>query len=186
MNTPASTPPAADATRDPLPSAAAIAETVGAVLAQSRAAYATASAPDDTSEVQAITDAMIRLLIGTPMRSDGQLTVKALAQEAGLKRNKLTHKHTGLKDLFYALVRSQDARPRIADSLKQQNDELKRKNTRLREQRDQLTRDIEQLARVVHVLEVENHHLREAAADANGIVRVLTPKMHQAEPRRAP
>ncbi|RPF39377.1 hypothetical protein EDD92_9631 [Streptomyces sp. TLI_185] len=39
---------------------------------------------------------MIRLLVGTPLRFDGQLTIKSLAQEAGLKRNKLTHKYTRL------------------------------------------------------------------------------------------
>ncbi len=43
---------------------------------------------------------MVRLLIGVPLHSDGQLTIKSLAAEAGLRRNKLTHKHTGLKDLF--------------------------------------------------------------------------------------
>lgn len=50
--------------------------------------------PDDTDEIQAITDAMVRLLPGVPLRSDGQLTIKSLAEQAGLKRNKLTHKHT--------------------------------------------------------------------------------------------
>jgi hypothetical protein len=55
---------------------------------------------------------MVRLLVGVPLRSDGQLTIKSLAEEAGLRRNKLTHKHTGLKDLFYALARSQNHRPR--------------------------------------------------------------------------
>ncbi|MFD7407012.1 hypothetical protein ACFV7R_31035 [Streptomyces sp. NPDC059866] len=54
---------------------------------------------------------MIRLLVGTPLRSDDRLTIKSLAQGAGLKRNKLTHQHTGLNGLFYALVRMQDRRP---------------------------------------------------------------------------
>jgi hypothetical protein len=88
------------------------------------AAAANPSRPGDTAEIEAITDAMIRLLVGTPLRSDGQLTIKSLAQEAGLKRNKLTHKHTGLKDLFYALVRMQDTRPRVVDELKRTNDAL--------------------------------------------------------------
>ncbi|MBV7701075.1 hypothetical protein [Streptomyces sp. TRM70350] len=54
--------------------------------------------------MNAITDAMVRLLIGAPLHSDGKLTIVSLATEAGLRRNKLTHKHTGLKDLFYEAV----------------------------------------------------------------------------------
>ncbi|MFE3409574.1 hypothetical protein ACFXMT_14955, partial [Streptomyces mirabilis] len=45
------------------------------------------------------------------LHSDGKLTIVSLAAEAGLRRNKLTHKHTGLKDLFYALVRGRDPLP---------------------------------------------------------------------------
>lgn len=55
---------------------------------------------------------MVRLLIGAPLHSDGKLTIVSLAAEAGLRRNKLTHKHTGLKDPFYALVRVRDPPPR--------------------------------------------------------------------------
>jgi hypothetical protein len=50
--------------------------------------------PDDTDEIQAITDAMVRLLPGVHLRSDGQLTIKSLAEQAGLKRNKLTDSKT--------------------------------------------------------------------------------------------
>ncbi|MFF0132037.1 hypothetical protein ACFYTG_41090 [Streptomyces mirabilis] len=59
---------------------------------------------------------MVRLLIGAPLHSDGKLTIVSLAAEAGLRRNKLTHKHTGLKDLFYALVRGRDPSPRPCPS----------------------------------------------------------------------
>ena len=52
--------------------------------------------------------AMTRLLEGTPARSDGALTVIALAAEADLKRHVLTHRHTDLKDEFYARVRARD------------------------------------------------------------------------------
>lgn len=136
------------------------------------AGAASASRPGDTAEIEAIADAMIRLSVGTPLRSDGQLTIKSLAQEAGLKRNKLTHKHTGLKDLFYALVRMRDARPKVVDGLKRTNDELQQKITRLPAERNRLRTDVQQLVRVVHVLEVENQQLREAAG-SDGIVRVL-------------
>ncbi|QEV49742.1 hypothetical protein CP980_09390 [Streptomyces vinaceus] len=107
-----------------------------------------------------------------PLRSDGQLTVKSLAEEAGLRRNKLTHKHTGLKDLFYALIRAQDVQPKAADALKRNNNELTARLKKAREECDQLQTQVKQLVRVIQVLEVENHQLRESAGQ-DGVVRVL-------------
>ena len=52
--------------------------------------------PSD-EERKAITAVMQRLLAGKPLRASGELTIVALAAEAGLKRNKLTHKHVDLK-----------------------------------------------------------------------------------------
>jgi hypothetical protein len=43
----------------------------------------------DDDEREAITAAMQRLLAGRPLRSSGDLTIVALADEAGLRRNKL-------------------------------------------------------------------------------------------------
>lgn len=100
------------------------------------------------------------------------MTIKSLAEEAGLKRNKLTHKHTGLKDLFYALVHMQDARPKAFDGLKRQNNELKTKLSDLRKEYNQLRLDVKQMARVIHVLEVENQQLRQSAGKG-GVVRAL-------------
>ncbi|MFM9540057.1 hypothetical protein [Streptomyces turgidiscabies] len=80
---------------------AALAQLVGTVLASAHDADFR-----DAAEVRTITDAMVRLLIGAPLHSDGKLTVVLLVAEAGLRRNKLTRKHTGLKDLFYALVKA--------------------------------------------------------------------------------
>lgn len=71
-----------------------LAAAIGSVLTD------TTAAAQEKVEIRAITDAMIRLLAGAPLRSDGKLTIKSLAAEAGLRRNKLTHKHTGLRDLF--------------------------------------------------------------------------------------
>ncbi len=56
----------------------------------------------DEQERQAITAAIARLLAGRPLRSSGALDIVTLTEEAGLKRNKMTHKHADLKDLFYA------------------------------------------------------------------------------------
>ncbi|MBT2401477.1 hypothetical protein [Streptomyces sp. ISL-100] len=148
--------------------AADIAQTIGTLLTQT-AEMSQAAKPDDTQEIQAITDAMIRLFVGAPLRSDGQLTVKALAEEAGLRRNKLTHKHTGMKDLFYALVKTLD-RPAVPAQRHAQDDDLKRRHSELWATHQQLRREASQMARVIHVLEVENRQLREQAANAPGKV----------------
>jgi len=55
--------------------------------------------------------AMDRLLAGTPLHSNGALTVVSLAVEASVKRHVLTHRHTDLKDEFYARVRAQGQVP---------------------------------------------------------------------------
>lgn len=151
--------------------AAAIATAISNALAQ--ATKTTSAAPaEDAAEVRAITEAMIRLLVGVPLRCDGQLTIKSLAEEASLRRNKLTHKHTGLKDLFYALVRSQDHRPKIAEGLHADNDRLRQKLADLRAEHTQLQQQMARFARVIHVLEVENAQLREQSQPGD-VVRPL-------------
>ena len=49
---------------------------------------------DERAQIQA---AMGRPLDGTPLRSDGKLTIVSLAAEVGVKRHILTHKHTDLR-----------------------------------------------------------------------------------------
>jgi hypothetical protein len=162
--------PITDAAPDPTP--AGIAEGVGAALTQAAAA-ASPRSRQDAAEIQAITDVMIRLLVGIPLRSDGQLTIKSLAEEAGLRRNKLTHKHTGLKDLFYALLHAQHGRPKLADEMIKQNDQLRAKLSKVNAVRDTLQDQVKHLARVIHVLEVENHQIRESATHPRSVVRVM-------------
>ncbi|WP_369192139.1 hypothetical protein [Streptomyces sp. R08] len=67
--------------------------------------------------------AMDRLLAGTPLRSDGTLTVLTPAAEADVKRHVLTHRHTDLKDEFYTKVRTQG---RVPDSERKLRAELKK------------------------------------------------------------
>ncbi|MFD5521057.1 hypothetical protein [Streptomyces sp. NPDC127066] len=131
----------------------ALAQLVGTALASAHGADS-----GDAVEVRAITDAMVRLLIGTPMRSDGKLTIVSLAAEAGLRNNKLT----GLKDLFYALVKARDPLPEVesetaqARAAKQQQD-----LAQVRAERDDLRTQLQLMAQIVQVLEVENHRLKE-------------------------
>jgi hypothetical protein len=82
------------------------------------------------SERGQIRAAMDRLLAGTPLRSDGALTVVSLAVEADVKRHLLTHRHTDLKDEFYARVRAQD---RVPASEQELRDELKATQQKLAE-----------------------------------------------------
>ncbi|WP_230193548.1 hypothetical protein [Streptomyces coriariae] len=172
MNTPAAAVPGP---RD----GAALAQLVGDALAHADT--------EDAAEVRAITDAMVRLLIGAPLHSDGKLTIVSLATEAGLRRNKLTHRHTGLKDLFYALVKARTPVPDVlpdsarARAVKQQQD-----LARLRAERDDLRGQAQLLARIVHVLEIENSKLKEtkAALEQQVAARALVPDL--ARRRRRP
>ncbi|MEU9472182.1 hypothetical protein AB0D78_37395 [Streptomyces avermitilis] len=54
-----------------------------------------------------IRTAMDRLLAGQPARSNGSLTVVALAAEAGVHRMALQKRHADLKEEFYARVRTE-------------------------------------------------------------------------------
>jgi hypothetical protein len=164
------------------PARADIAVTVAALLTGSLTADQQLGDVDH-AEAIAITQAIGRLLLGTPLRSDGKLTVKTLAAEAGLRRNKLTHKHTGLKDLFYALVKAQHTQPAIAVDLHAENDQLRLAVAGLRQTNREQAETLKRFARVVHVLEVENRQLRDHAADPQptipaGIVRF--PRAHDA------
>ncbi|HWU10661.1 MAG TPA: hypothetical protein VN520_30595, partial [Streptomyces sp.] len=61
--------------------------------------------PDD--ERTRIREAMDRLLTGQPETSDGSLTVKALAAEAGVHRMALYKRHADLKNEFDERVRTE-------------------------------------------------------------------------------
>jgi septal ring factor EnvC (AmiA/AmiB activator) len=103
--------------------------------------------------------AMDRLLAGTPLRSDGALTIVALAAEAGIKRHILTHRHTDLKEEFYARVRAQNRIPESEKRLRDQLQATQRRLADLNEQNRQQQQTIDALARIVNVLTVENEQL---------------------------
>lgn len=166
----------------PLPQlATTIAETVGSVLAEASDA---GGRHEDAEEIRVITQAMVRLVIGVPLRSDGQLTIKSLAVEATLRRNKLTHKHTDLKDLFYALVRAQSAAPRVTTEVVAETERLNDRIQKLTTERDRWQTEAKQFARVVQVLEVENEKLRTELEARTGIVD-LAARRHRLAPSEA-
>ncbi len=106
---------------------------------------------------------MNRLLDGTPLRSDGRLTIVSLAAEAGVKRHVLTHRHTDLKDRFYARVKAQHSVPASEAALREQNDALRRKLDDLRAERNEYKQAADALARALNVLTIENDELRRKA-----------------------
>ncbi|WP_063745223.1 hypothetical protein [Streptomyces sp. PRh5] len=63
---------------------------------------------DERDLIQA---AMDRIPRGIPERSNGALTIVALAVEAGVPRNALTQRHTDLKNEFYDKVRARGGTP---------------------------------------------------------------------------
>ena len=112
---------------------------------------------DQRFEIEA---AMGRLLDGTPLRSDGKLTIVALAVEAGVKRHVLTHKHTDLRDLFYSRVKAHNAATANEAALREQNGELRRRLDNLRAERDEYKQASDALARALNVQTIENDALR--------------------------
>ena len=129
---------------------------------------------DERAEIQA---AMGRLLDGTPLRSGGKLTIVSLAAEAGVKRHVLTHKHTDLKDLFYARIKAQQSVPASEIALREQNDELRRKLDDMRAERDEYKQAADALARALNVLTAENDKLRRqiSRSPSSAIPARLTP-----------
>ena len=106
---------------------------------------------DHTTERAAIRDAMTRLLDGAPIRSDGKLTIKSLADEAGVKRWLLTHRHTDLQAEFRARIDSHGRDPEPVQRLKQELQHLEQDNKRLREDLRQAKATVALLERPIAV-----------------------------------
>ncbi|MFI7708272.1 hypothetical protein [Nonomuraea sp. NPDC049480] len=130
----------------------------------------------DEHERAAIAAAMNRLLAGTPLRSSGNLDIVTLAAEAGLKRNKLTQKHTDLKDQFYAQAKAHGGVPDRERKLRIQITSLNDRIAALRAERDGYRAASDVFARALHVLTVENDNLRkELDKSQSSAVRPLRP-----------
>lgn len=126
-----------------------------------------------TAERNGIRAAMDRLLAGTPLRSDGALTAVSLAAEASVKRHVLTHRHTDLKDEFYARIRAQGHTPASELAIRQEVADLKKKLDQAREELKELRAVNETYARVVNVLTIENQQLKEAVSKRIPHVRTI-------------
>jgi seryl-tRNA synthetase len=127
----------------------------------------TTPAPDERERIRA---AMDRILAGAPERSNGALTVVALAIEAGVPRNALTQRHTDLKNEFYQRIRERGAdnedEARLRATIARLRKTIEGKNRELA----QLRADVPALVRAVHQLTLENQQLRDAGVGNGSVV----------------
>jgi septal ring factor EnvC (AmiA/AmiB activator) len=128
----------------------------------------TTPSPDERERIRA---AMDRILAGAPERSNGALTVVALAIEAGVPRNALTQRHTDLKNEFYQRVRERGApsqdETRLRATIARLKKTIEAKNSELA----QLRADVPALVRAVNQLALENQQLRGARSrHGHGVV----------------
>jgi septal ring factor EnvC (AmiA/AmiB activator) len=124
-------------------------------------------AADERDRIRAT---MQRILDGVPQRSNGALTVVALALEADVPRNALTQRHPDLKNEFYELVAERDATPEIETQLRATIAKLKRTIANKNRELIQFKTDFPALLRAVNQLTLENQQLREALANPHGTV----------------
>ncbi len=138
----------------------------------------TTPAPDERERIRA---AMERILAGIPERSNGALTIVALALEASVPRNALTQRHTDLKNEFYQRIRERGAdngdEARLRATIARLRKTIEGKNKELA----QLRADVPALVRTVNQLTLENQQLRDM--HANGSVVVPFPGRVPARPR---
>lgn len=133
------------------------------------------TASDERDRIRA---AMARILDGRPERSNGALTVVALAQEADVPRNALTQRHTDLKNQFYQHVQQlggpSELETRLRSIIAKLKSTIANKNRELR----QLRSDVPALIRVVNQLSLENHQLREqlSGLDAGKVTAIRRPR----------
>ena len=125
------------------------------------------------AERAAIGEASRRLLAGVPTRSDGKLTIKSLAAEAGVKRWMLTERHTDLRDAFYEQVRGQGGMTENDKKLRAEIGDLRMRINSLSEERSALHSAVDRLVRIVQVVTLENEALRSSAQQTDAVVRRL-------------
>lgn len=110
---------------------------------------------DHGPERRAIREAMTRLLDGQPVRSDGKLTIKSLAEEAGVNRWILTHRHQDLQVEFRDRIAAHGTDPEPVRALKERVETLTEENRRLREQLRETRSTIAMLERHIAVEALE-------------------------------
>jgi chromosome segregation ATPase len=126
----------------------------------------------EPGERDRIKAAMNRILDGTPERSNGALTVVALAIEAGVPRNALTQRHTDLKDEFYQRIRDRGAdngdEARLRATIAKLRQTIANKSRELA----QLRTDVPALVRAVNTLTLELQETRAELTALGNVTRL--------------
>lgn len=133
-------------------------------------------AHDERARIHA---AMERILDGNPERSNGALTVVALAAEAGVPRNALTQRHVDLKNLFYEKVRELGGTPDCELRLRRETARLKRLREDDRRVIQQLRADSEALIGALHLAQLQNEELRRRLAESGGMIHAIGSSLTQ-------
>jgi septal ring factor EnvC (AmiA/AmiB activator) len=125
------------------------------------------AALDERDRIRA---AMDRILAGTPQRSNGALTIVALAQEADAPRNALTQRHTDLKNEFYQHVQARGGPSELETRLRKTIAKLRATIDNKNRELKQLRADVPALVRVINQLMLENEQLRDELAERSDVV----------------
>lgn len=127
-------------------------------------------APDERDRIRA---AMDRILTSTPERSNGALTIVALAIEADVPRNALTQRHLDLRNEFYARVKAQGGTSEVETRLRTKIVTLKttiaNKNAEITRLKDDVNGFLAENTR----LTLENQELRDALSGTTANVTPL-------------
>lgn len=121
---------------------------------------------EGAEERERIVAAMTRLIDGSPIRSRGSLTIVALAEEAGVRRGALTHRHHDLRIEFYDRVGSLGRTPPREVALRDQVTDLRRQLKDKEQAFKTLQEKADLRARLIRGLELENQKLKLAGGKA--------------------
>ncbi|MFI8985395.1 hypothetical protein ACIG63_10015 [Streptomyces antimycoticus] len=127
-------------------------------------------AADERDQIRA---AMDRILGRTPQRSNGALTIVALATEADVPRNALTQRHLDLKNEFYEKVRARGEMPDSEKRLRRQLVKAKELRAEALKEIERLKTDNEALVGALHQVVMENRQLRLQLTQQPNNVHVL-------------
>ncbi|MER5658372.1 hypothetical protein ACFWA4_21790 [Streptomyces sp. NPDC060011] len=118
---------------------------------------------------------MDRLLVGTPQRSNGSLTVAALAREAGVSRASV-YRAGEVLELFRQRVDERSSSPDVPatlrDRIRELQGELREARRARHEESIDLRRSVDTLAQRVPALALDNERLR-AELDRQGTIASL-------------
>ncbi|MET8629610.1 hypothetical protein ABZW30_38775 [Kitasatospora sp. NPDC004669] len=123
-------------------------------------------APDERDRIRA---AMDRILTGTPERSNGALTIVALAVEADVPRNALTQRHLDLKNEFYEHVQTRGGTSDVEARLRQKIVSLKTIIANKNDEITQLRADVRGFLAENTRLTLENQDLRDVLSGSANV-----------------